>query len=201
MADITYYYDTSFGGSAPWTDRANAFDGNLATFASTSGSGDYLRSGTTTCDGTDLGTITKVEVRVYGYGDGDDRIDVSFSALSPGTPEYQFTMPASEAWSAYADVTADANISGWTWAKVEDLSAGAGLDICAEKNNVGKGDTMYCSKVEIRVTYTPSNGGWSNIAKVSGVASAAMGKMNGMAVAAIAKVQGVASWARNLATR
>lgn len=41
-------------------------------------------------------------------------------------------------------------------------------------------------------TGTEAGGGWANIGKVNGVASAAIAKVNGVAVAGIAKVNGVA---------
>ena len=64
-------------------------------------------------------------------------------------------MPSSTGWSAYVDVTGDPQVNGWTWEKVNNLSAYTGAMCVAEFNKVGKGNTMYCAKVEIRVTYTP----------------------------------------------
>lgn len=150
--EVTYYFDVGHGSF--WTDIANAFDGGLATFAHTSTDGGYLSGNSTTCGGSDLGTITKVEIRVYAYGDGDDRIDISFG-LEPTTPEYQITPGSSEGWTVYVDVTDDPNVNGWTWAKIADLLAEAFCRLYAEFAKVAKGNTLYCAMVEIRVTYTP----------------------------------------------
>ncbi len=189
MAEVTYYFDVN--GDAPPNRWANnplmIVDGILTNYASTVSNGDYAGLRETTCPGTDLGTITKVEIRVYAYGDGDDRIDFAFDASM--SPEYQTTpgIGPPGTWGSYVDVTADTYIGGWTWAKVAIPPSWLFVEYAA----TGKSNMMYCAKVEIRVTYTPGNG-WANIAKVSGVTSAAMGKMNGVAVAAIAKVRGVA---------
>lgn len=147
MDEVTYYYDAYV--ASQWANPANIVDGSLATYASCASSGDEVIVSSTTSDGTNLGTITKVELRGYGYGDGNDRIDFSFH-VSRDT-EYQVTMPASEGWCAYQDVTDDPYINGWTWAKV----ANAPPYLRLEYAKVKAGNPIYCAKVEIRVTYTP----------------------------------------------
>lgn len=147
MAEVTYYWDSKI--SSVWTDHTQMIDGLLANFAYTASDGDVENLSTTTCDGTSLGTITKVEIRCYGYGDGDDRIDLYFNYAF----QYQLTMPATENWSAYADVTADARIDGWTWAKIADLFGEMAFPLAVEFDKSGKGNVMYCAKVGIRVTY------------------------------------------------
>lgn len=150
MAEVTYYYNVY--GNVVWTDPDNIIDNNLETFGSTANDGDRQRLIETTCDGADLGTITKVEIRCYGYGDGDDRIDLEFW-VGIDINTYPLTMPSAPGWSSYADVTNDSYIDGWTWADVAALSALPYFGV--EYDKVGKGNTMYCAKVEIRVTYTP----------------------------------------------
>ena len=96
-----------------------------------------------------MGTITKVEIRTYGYGSngaafinftpvfvgGDGDIQVTNNWVSPG-------------WSAYYDITNDTNAEDWAgWNDIQNL------DIDVKGNGNG---TVYCSKVEIRVTYIPS---------------------------------------------
>ncbi|KKK96612.1 hypothetical protein LCGC14_2661040, partial [marine sediment metagenome] len=135
--EVTYYFNSRSTGN--WTDPDNMIDGDTGTDASTASNGTTERLDGNTCPGTDLGTITKVEVRVYGYGDGDDRIDL-WQTL------YEITMPTTPGWSAYVDVTSTIN----TWDEVVTQF----VDI--EFNKVGKGGTMRCAKVEIRVTYTPT---------------------------------------------
>jgi len=140
MAEATYYFDSRSTGN--WSDPDNMINGELGDYASTAADGTVETLDGNTCPGDDLGAITKVELRVYGYGDGDDRIDTKPFAGE----EYQHTMPSSPGWSSYADATAE----GWTWASVRDT------DMWVEFDKVGKGNTMHCAKVEIRVTYTPS---------------------------------------------
>lgn len=163
MAEVTYYFNSRL--TDDWVDPDYMVDNILTNFAYTSSDNTAEQLNGSTCDGTDVGTITKVELRVYGYGDGDDRIDLSF-----GATEYQLTMPATANWSSYADVTADPTINGWTWAKLGDFSL---TNLFVQFDKVGKGNTMYCSKVEIRVTYTPSAGYYHGL-KVQGVGELAL---------------------------
>lgn len=165
MAEVTYYFDVGLG---VWSDPSYAFDNILSNFASTANDGYYEQGQETNCDGTDLGTITKVEIRLYAYGDGNDRIDISFGG-SPTTPEYQLIPAASEGWTGYVDVTSDPNVNGWTWAKIADPTP----DCILEYDKSGKGNTMYCAKVEIRVTYTPSAGYYHGLT-VQGVGELAL---------------------------
>ena len=143
MAEITYYFDQPQTG-AEWTDAPYMVDNNLTTFGYTSSNGAVHGFTENTCPGTDLGTITKVELRAYGYGDGNDRID-----LRPFGNEYQVTMPSSPGWGAYVDITNDINAPDWSlWAHIVNQNC----DIIYQK--VGKGNIIYCAKGEIRVTYT-----------------------------------------------
>jgi len=166
VAEVTYYYNNYSVNE--WTDEAYMVDGILTNYAYTSKKGDIERLLSTTCPGNDLGTIIKVEIRCYGYGDGDDRIDLSWAI--DRAPEYQLVMPSSANWSSYADVTSDPIINGWTWAKIKNPSR----FFHVEKAATGKSNTTYCSKVEIRVTYTPSGGTYYHGLKVQGVGELAL---------------------------
>ncbi|GAI88706.1 unnamed protein product, partial [marine sediment metagenome] len=75
MAEVTYYFNAR--GDAVWTDPDNIVDGDIGTFASTAAKGTAQTLTGNTCPATDLGIITKVEFRLYAYGDGDDRIDIT----------------------------------------------------------------------------------------------------------------------------
>lgn len=170
MAEITYYWNTI--GTSNWTDFAYMRDGFIATWAYTSRGGNVTGLKTTTCPGTNLGTITRVEVRCYAYGDGNDRVDYSFGLVAT-TPEYQTTPDGSEGWGSWVDVAADTNVDGWTWAKVKDLYTEKNIYLIVEFDKVKGGGTMYCAKVEIRVTYTPS-AGYHHGLKVRGVGELAL---------------------------
>lgn len=152
MAEVTYYSNTLWSEEPPpdryWDDRLSLIDGELGTFASTSSSGDWEQTATNTCPGTDLGTITKVELRVYGYGDGDDRIDLTPIFGYDSGDEHETTPAAAPAWGSYVDITNDTNAPDWSlWSHIQDI------DCIVKFTAVAKGNTMYCAKVEIRVTY------------------------------------------------
>lgn len=148
MADVTYYFDSK--STSVWTDSAYMIDNILTNYASTTGDGDTEVLDGNTGPGTDLGTITKVELRAYGYGDGDDRIDLTPVFVAGDGDEHQTTPAGAPGWGSYVEITSDTNApSPWTWAAVQALG------VKVEKDNVGKGNVMYCAKVEIRVTYTP----------------------------------------------
>lgn len=152
MAEVTYYFDTS--ASYFWeTNPEHMYDGSLTTFASANKKGDNQHLKHNTCLGIDLGAITKVELRVYGYGDGDDRIGLTPFELDT---EYLVTMPVAEDWSAYVNITNDPSApSPWTWLDVKNLTLAHGYYQGVAFRSVGKANTIYCAKVEIRVTYTP----------------------------------------------
>lgn len=145
MGEVTYYY-TGHDLLIKWqNDPGYMIDNLLTTYASTTvdGNGEFLTSNTSL--GTDLGTITKVEFHAYGYGDGDDNINIR-----PVILDHLAIMPSSAGWSAYVDVTAD---QSWTWDAIKNET----IEIVYAK--VAKANTIYCAKVEVRVTYTPTAGG------------------------------------------
>lgn len=141
MATATYYYDSY--NFSDFANPDNAVDNNLTTYASAASNGEFLEFNGTSCDGTDLGTITKVEVRAYGYRVSTPEWyytdNVNYVALSLGT---------SAGWTSYADITA---WQTWTWA---DIAAGNEqlIDFAA-------GGSFYIAKVELQVTYTEGGGG------------------------------------------
>lgn len=153
MAEVTYYYNSRSTGN--WADPDNMIDGDTGTSASTASDGTTEELNGNTCPGDDLGTIIKVEIRCYGHGDGDDRIGL--------WAIYEITMPATPSWSAYVDVTTSIP----TWA----LIALSNLDVEYDKS--GKGNPMYCARVEIRVTYTEADGYYHGL-KVQSVGELAL---------------------------
>ncbi|GAJ11231.1 unnamed protein product, partial [marine sediment metagenome] len=75
MAEVTYYFNAYTVGV--WTDPDNIVDGDIGTFGYTNVKKTAQTLTGNSCPGTDLGPITKVELRLYGKGDGDDRIDIT----------------------------------------------------------------------------------------------------------------------------
>ena len=148
MAEITYYYDSATTG---WDDPENLVDNDLGTYATQDRDSWAIIADGNTCPGTDLGTISKIEVRVYGYGDGDDQIDIRprFDTLWGG---YHDTTPGvNPAWGSYIEITTDPNApSPWNWSDLQTV------DVQLTYDKVSKGNVMHAAKVEIRVTYEPS---------------------------------------------
>ncbi len=149
MAEVTYHFNAR--GDAVWANPDNIVDNNLVTFGSTATDGAAQVLTGNSCPGTDLGTITKVELRLFGKGDGDDRIDITpiFSAgdgnMHPTTP---VVLPGD--WTPYVEITNDTNHPDWSlWSHIQVLDCKLGF------TKVAKGNIAHCSKVEIRVTYTP----------------------------------------------
>lgn len=147
--EVTYYFNTYDTGVEEWTTTPQYAVDNITTnYASTTIDNQVERLTGNTCLGDDLGTITKVEIRAYAYGDGNDELYIRPEFVGKTGSNY-ITVPTAEgSWGAYRNITSDANApSPWTWAEVQDLEC----DI--ELNDVAAGKVMYVSKVEIRVTY------------------------------------------------
>ena len=156
LADTTatFYFDSHYGGEAWSTNPSYMVDGSTATFASTTDDGDVQLLDGNTCPDINPGTITKVEIRarsyyidsgfgsadiilrsVYSRGDGDNHI---FDA-----PIYN------PDWSDWLDITTDTNAPNpWAWTDVMNL------DCDVESLEASGSPELFCSKVEIRVTYT-----------------------------------------------
>ena len=109
MPEVTYYFNAR--GDVVWTDPDNIVDNNLETFGYTSTNGSAQVINGNDCPGTDLGTITKVELRLYGKGDGDDKIVITpiFSA-GDGDPHDTVPVVAPGDWTPYVDITNDPNL-------------------------------------------------------------------------------------------
>jgi len=147
---VTYYfnaYDAEVWETAP----ASMTDNILTNYASTANKNEVQLINANNCSGTDLGLISKVELRAYGYTGGDDYIKIRpvFAGVNDGSDYSWNPMPTSPAWSGYFDITTDPSApASWTWSDVQNLDA----DI--QSTRVGGPDTMYIAKVEIQVTYT-----------------------------------------------
>ncbi|MBA7599357.1 hypothetical protein ES703_06389 [subsurface metagenome] len=148
MAEQTYYFNAYV--TPVWVNPNNLVDGNIGTFAASGAKKSTVQVLTgNTCPGDDLGIISKVELRVFAYGDGDDRIDIT-PVFTGGDGDVHETVPVVSPgdWTAYVDITSDTNHPDWSaWSQVQSL--GCIIDNVA----VAKANVMYASKVEVRVTY------------------------------------------------
>jgi len=106
-SEVSYYFNSK--STTVWTDAAKMIDHILTNYATTSSDGDIEILDGNTCSGTDLGSITKVEIRAYGYGDGDDRIDLTPIFSGGDGDEHQTTPGVTAGWGAFQDITSDMN--------------------------------------------------------------------------------------------
>ncbi|GAJ03240.1 unnamed protein product, partial [marine sediment metagenome] len=149
MPDVTYHFNAYV--TPVWTNPGNIVDGDIETFAFTGAKKTEQALTGNNCPGTDLGTITKVEIRVFAYGDGDDHIQIT-PIFTGGNGNAHETTPVVDPgnWTPYVEITNDPNHPDWSlWSHIQTL------DYIIEHDSTGKANVMYASKVEIRVTYTP----------------------------------------------
>jgi len=149
---VTYYFNAYDSGGEEWENTpADMVDGNEATNANAFWeTGMVQLNNGNNCAGTDLGTISKVEIRALRNGIASNQEIVYrpvFGGSSDGNDHAQAT-GTSKAWGAYIDITSDTNSpETWTWTNVRDLD----IDVVA---NTGFIAAINCYEVEIRVTYT-----------------------------------------------
>jgi len=159
MSEIIYEF-TAKHATVDWeTTPEKMVDGTETSYAETTNDGEVQLLITNECDGSDLGTISMVEMRAYGYGDEDDRVylrAVYVAGDGYNTPE---TPGATPGWTGWRDKTEHPNApSPWTWSDVQ------ALDCDVEFTKVAKGNTMHIGMVQIRVTYTTGpTPGWNKL--------------------------------------
>jgi hypothetical protein len=153
MATETYYFDSlDTGGQAyVWeTNPSYMIDGNTSTYASTTINDDLEKITGNTCSGTDLGPISQVKLRAYGYYSSNQQdiiLEPVFGGSYPGD-RYFCQITDSAGWSSWLDITDDVVAPPtWTWSDV------ASLDCNVYAGNGCLPFTLYCSKVEMCVIY------------------------------------------------
>jgi hypothetical protein len=153
LASATYYFSnlTSDSQANTWTTNPyNMVDGSTSTYASTSVDGDVEACTVNNCPGTILGTVMKVEMRAYGYYWTNQR-DIILRPVFGGTIDgrnYNYQTAISADWSEWFDITDDDSAPAcWNWNDIVNL------DCDVESESDMGAFTLYCSKVEIRVTY------------------------------------------------
>ena len=149
MSVVTYYFNAYDVGVEEWTNNPDRMvDNNTGLYASTSTDTQVQLLTGNTCPGTDLGTISKVEIRAYGIVDHPTS-KVNFRPVFGGASDgnlHVSSIHSSNAWSNYIDITADYNApAAWAWSDVPNLDC----DVIYDQFTTGGS----VSKVEIRVTY------------------------------------------------
>ena len=152
-SESTYYFNAYDSGGEEWVmNPANMVDGDEGKASTTGINGDVELCIGNTCDGTDLGTISKVEIRakiryiLVGSGNHKVRLRPVFAG-GDGDNHDTDTRPRLT-WTAWFDITTDTNApSPWSWSDVQNLD-------CDVESVLSGCYDAACSKVEIRVTHT-----------------------------------------------
>jgi hypothetical protein len=156
IAAETYYFDGY--GAEQWNNPDAMVDGSEASHAWSAADGNTQLLNSNTCPGTDLGTITKVELRVYGAVSGTDPDDDDFILRpvfggSSDGDDHQIDIygggSGNKDWSAWIDITSDTNAPGtWDWDDVVNL------DCDIVQVQIGTLDNAFAGKIDIRVSYS-----------------------------------------------
>jgi hypothetical protein len=149
------YYFNSYNVGETWaTSPGNMVDGSTSNYASTTTDLDVELCDGNNCSTSDLGVIAKVELRAYGYYSGYPRVTILRPVFSGTTDGFNYPQATNStpSWSDWSDITNDPYAPNtWSWSDVENLD-------CDVESGTGYGlFTLYCAKVEIRVTYAPNN--------------------------------------------
>jgi hypothetical protein len=148
-SEVVYYFDDYDTLEAWALAPSYMVDNNTGNYSSTAIIGDVELCNNNTCNGIYLGIISKVEIRAHGYWSGQLSRDIIlrpvFFDTGDGSNNY-FTPPRDIGdWSQWFEI-----IKGtpWDWRDVKEL------DCDVESAYSMLASTVYCSKVEMRVTYT-----------------------------------------------
>ena len=145
------YDDSGLGGEAWETNPGYMVDGNQNTYASTTIERDIQLLDGNECDPEDPFEITKVEISARGYYSGNVR-DIILRPVFNGTldgDDYYFTPNGTAEWSEWFDITDDFYQIGWDWTDIQNLDC----DVESGFDPLGGPFTLYCSEVDIRVTF------------------------------------------------
>jgi uncharacterized repeat protein (TIGR01451 family) len=147
----TYYFNSYSAGQVWATNPANMVDGIETSYASTVIQNDVQLLDANNATGIDLGTITSVEIRAYGYYSSDDLVNLVpiFGGANIGDTHADAVPATTGAWGSWFNITVDTNAPTiWTWADVQNLD----VDVIYIKS--GGGQLTYVGEVEIKVLYT-----------------------------------------------
>ncbi len=148
--DFDSYDDSELGGEAWETNPGYMADRNPNTYASTTIERDIELLDEIYCNPAPF-EITKVEIRARGKYSGNVR-DIILRPVFNGTLDgdnYYFTPTATGAESEWFDITDDFAQYGWDWTDVQNLDC----DVESGFDPSGGPFTLYCSRVQIQVTF------------------------------------------------
>ena len=153
--EVLYYFNSYDRRTEAWeTNPENMVDGDIDTFAETTDEGHVQLCDDNTYLGGSPGTITKVELRVWGYYSGDQH-DIILQPVFNGSngDEYSYNTTDDLVFSPWFDITEDNNApETWTWTDVDTLDC----YVKAEDKVTGLSFKLSCSVVQIHVTFEVS---------------------------------------------
>ena len=147
------YWFTGHNAANEWeTNPAGLDNNNIGDYASTDNDNDAQEENANNAITNNIGEISAVELRAFGYGDGGDYIIYAPNFLIGGAgATFNWIPPngiGAAAYDAWRDITADpAAPDPWTWTDVN------GLDCTLTYMKDGKANILYISTLEIRVTF------------------------------------------------
>jgi PKD repeat protein len=152
----TFYFN-GFDENEAWEyDPELMIDESEETFASTQLDGSVQLCNGNTCPGDDRGTILKVELRVHGYYEGRTPGNITLRPVFRDGEligeNYTFVASDRPEWSDWFDIIGDGGHGSGQWSTPWSWSEISTLD-CEVKATLGSETTLFCSKVELRVTY------------------------------------------------
>jgi uncharacterized ubiquitin-like protein YukD len=129
-----------------WTNPQNMVDGNLLTYAFTSSTpGTYIQNNNhnNSVDSTAVGTILKVELRIYATKHGPSVSEMYLYPLFSGSTV------GTAGWSQYYYITHDSQAPlDWTWDDVKNLSTRVKV-VTTDSTSF-----VRARQIEIKVTYS-----------------------------------------------
>ena len=144
----TYHFN-SYNPYLAWvTNPAYMADGNTSNYASTTIDRDMEVLNINLESAADKGAISKVEIRAFGKYSGSGYPPHDIVLKTVGGTHY-FIPDTTGDWSSWYDITNNPNAPNpWTWTDIDNL--------VVEVEAATESYTLYCSKVDVRITYNPN---------------------------------------------
>ena len=148
-SEVIYYfndYDTMLAWAV---NPAYMVDGNTSNYASTMIDLDMEKLDINLESTADKGAISKVEIRAFGKRSGGGMFPPAIILKAVGGLDV-FSPTTTGNWSSWYDITNKPNAPDpWIWNDIDNL-------IVEVEASVQPSYTLYCSKVDVRVTYNPT---------------------------------------------
>jgi hypothetical protein len=196
MSEAIYEYD-SYSSASNWSNPGYAIDGDNDQYASSTHKqdpeSDPLVLDATDAPGTDLGTITKVELGINGLVAGDGvNCEYYARARINGSDPYDFPgLPSEVAGDPDATVWNDITSEGLGWSDFPTATTNITIyehDCWGTESIIA----LYVDVVYIKVTYTEAATGPADIDKVNSISSTDIDKVEGIDYGDITKINTVA---------